>query len=115
MKSSPRLNPAAMATLENYYVSVRQNLHRSDAEDEEKGRAPRAVPITVNHIGLFLLCSVLSIYPCSIHLSQLLQMSIRLHPHIQVRQLEAVVRISESIAKMRLSNVATEDDVQQVG
>ena len=31
---------------------------------------------------------------------------------ITVRQLEAIVRISESIAKMRLSDVATEDDVQ---
>ncbi|KAL1507546.1 hypothetical protein AB1Y20_007167 [Prymnesium parvum] len=75
LKCAPRLNADAIATLENYYVSVRQNLHRSDAEDEEKGRAPRAVPITV-------------------------------------RQLEAIVRISESIARMRLSDVATEDDVQ---
>lgn len=32
----------------------------------------------------------------------------------QVRQLEAVVRISESIARMRLSEVASDDDVQQV-
>ena len=32
-------------------------------------------------------------------------------PH-QVRQLEAIVRIAESVAKMRLSPVATEDDVQ---
>ena len=31
---------------------------------------------------------------------------------ITVRQLEAIVRISESVAKMRLSDVATEDDVQ---
>ena len=31
----------------------------------------------------------------------------------QVRQLEAIVRISESLAKMRLSDIATEDDVQQ--
>lgn len=31
---------------------------------------------------------------------------------ITVRQLEAVVRISESVAKMRLSDTATEDDVQ---
>ena len=30
---------------------------------------------------------------------------------ITVRQLEAIVRISESFAKMRLSEVATEDDV----
>ena len=30
-------------------------------------------------------------------------------PH-QVRQLEAIVRIAESVAKMRLSPVATEDD-----
>jgi len=65
-----------MAVLENYYVSVRQDLHRADTHDQERGRAPRAVPITV-------------------------------------RQLEAVVRISESCARMRLSAVATEDDVQQ--
>jgi len=75
-KCSPRLNVAAMATLENYYVSVRQNLHQSDTEAQERGQAQRAVPITV-------------------------------------RQLEAVVRIAESVAKMRLSSVATEDDVQQ--
>ena len=31
---------------------------------------------------------------------------------ITVRQLEAIVRISESIARMRLSDIATEDDVQ---
>ena len=73
-KCMPRLNAAAMATLENYYVSVRQDLHRQDMENQEKGRAMRAVPITV-------------------------------------RQLEAVVRISESVAKMRLSDVATESDV----
>ena len=32
-------------------------------------------------------------------------------PPAQVRQLEAIIRISESVAKMRLSDVATEDDV----
>ena len=32
---------------------------------------------------------------------------------ITVRQLEAIVRITESVAKMRLSDIATEDDVQQ--
>lgn len=65
-----------MATLENYYVSIRQNLHQQDAYNQDRGRAPRAVPITV-------------------------------------RQLEAVIRIAESVAKMRLSEVANESDVQQ--
>ena len=73
---SPRLTEAAMETLQNYYVQIRQGLVEEDAEIERRGRAPRAVPITV-------------------------------------RQLEAIVRISESIAKMRLSDIATEDDVQQ--
>ena len=31
---------------------------------------------------------------------------------ITVRQLEAIVRISESVARMRLSDIATDDDVQ---
>ena len=64
-----------MDTLQNYYVQIRQGLVEEDAEIERRGRAPRAVPITV-------------------------------------RQLEAIVRISESVAKMRLSDIATEDDVQ---
>lgn len=34
------------------------------------------------------------------------------HIPITVRQLEAIIRISESIAKMRLSNVVTKKDVQ---
>ena len=71
----PRLTEAAMETLQNYYVQIRQGLVEEDAEIERRGRAPRAVPITV-------------------------------------RQLEAIVRISESVAKMRLSDIATEDDVQ---
>ena len=74
-KCAPRLNAAGMETLQNYYVSIRQNLHQQDAENKERGNAPRAVPITV-------------------------------------RQLEAVVRISESVARMRLSDVANENDVQ---
>ena len=73
---APRLTEAAMETLQNYYVKIRQGLVEEDAEIERRGRAPRAVPITV-------------------------------------RQLEAIVRISESVAKMRLSDIATEDDVQQ--
>ena len=72
---SPRLTEAAMETLQNYYVQIRQGLVEEDAEIERRGRAPRAVPITV-------------------------------------RQLEAIIRISESVAKMRLSDIATEDDVQ---
>lgn len=32
---------------------------------------------------------------------------------ITVRQLEAIIRISESIAKMRLSRVVTKDDVAE--
>ena len=74
-KCSPRLNASAMETLQNYYVSIRQGLVDDDAESERRGRAPRAVPITV-------------------------------------RQLEAIIRISESVAKMRLSETANEDDVQ---
>ena len=65
-----------METLQNYYVQIRQGLVEEDADAERRGRAPRAVPITV-------------------------------------RQLEAIVRISESVARMRLSDIATEDDVQQ--
>ena len=72
---SPRLTEAAIETLQNYYVQIRQGLVEEDAEIERRGRAPRAVPITV-------------------------------------RQLEAIIRISESVAKMRLSDIATEDDVQ---
>ena len=63
-----------MATLQNYYVQIRQGLVEEDAEAERRGKAPRAVPITV-------------------------------------RQLEAIIRISESLAKMRLSPTATEQDV----
>jgi DNA replication licensing factor MCM5 len=74
-KCSPRLTEAAMETLQNYYVQIRQGLVEEDAESERRGRAPRAVPITV-------------------------------------RQLEAIIRISESAAKMRLSDIATDDDVQ---
>lgn len=74
-RCSPRLTPAAKRTLQNYYVQVRQGLVADDAEAERRGRAPRAVPITV-------------------------------------RQLEAIIRISESVARMRLSELATEDDVQ---
>lgn len=74
-KCSPRLTEPAKEVLQNYYVAVRQGLVEEDAESERRGRAPRAVPITV-------------------------------------RQLEAIIRISESVAKMRLSDVATEDDVQ---
>eukprot|EP00316_Scyphosphaera_apsteinii_P011470 CAMPEP_0119297896 /NCGR_PEP_ID=MMETSP1333-20130426/83_1 /TAXON_ID=418940 /ORGANISM="Scyphosphaera apsteinii, Strain RCC1455" /LENGTH=727 /DNA_ID=CAMNT_0007298855 /DNA_START=34 /DNA_END=2217 /DNA_ORIENTATION=+ len=73
---SPRLAEAAATVLSNFYVQVRQDLSKADAESEANGKAPRAVPITV-------------------------------------RQLEAIVRISESIAKMRLSDEATEDDVNQ--
>ena len=74
-KCSPRLTEAAMETLQNYYVKIRQGLVEEDAELERRGKAPRAVPITV-------------------------------------RQLEAIIRISESVAKMRLSDIATDDDVQ---
>ena len=74
-KCSPRLTEAAMKKLQNYYVAIRQGLVEDDAESERRGRAPRAVPITV-------------------------------------RQLEAIVRISESVARMRLSDVASEEDVQ---
>ena len=74
-KCFPRLTDTAMETLQNYYVHIRQGFIAEDAESERRGRAPRAVPITV-------------------------------------RQLEAIVRISESVAKMRLSDVATEEDVQ---
>ena len=75
-RCSPRLTEAAMETLQNYYVQIRQGLVAEDAEQERRGRAPRAVPITV-------------------------------------RQLEAIIRISESLARMRLSEIATDDDVQQ--
>ena len=75
-KCSPRLTEAAMETLQNYYVQIRQGLVAEDAEHERRGRAPRAVPITV-------------------------------------RQLEAIIRISESLARMRLQEIATDDDVQQ--
>lgn len=72
----PRLSTEAAELLSAYYVEVRSNLADGDKETEAKGRAPRAVPITV-------------------------------------RQLEALVRISESHAKMRLDPVATASDVRQ--
>ena len=60
--------------MKRQYAELKASSHMRN--HERRGRAPRAVPITV-------------------------------------RQLEAIVRISESIAKMRLSDIATEDDVQQ--
>ena len=44
---SPRLTEPAKEKLENYYVAIRQGLVEQDAESERRGRAPRAVPITV--------------------------------------------------------------------
>jgi len=71
---APRLDEGAAEVLQNYYVSVRQELAEADTESDAQGKPARAVPITV-------------------------------------RQLEALVRIAESFAKMRLSEVATERDV----
>jgi len=70
----PRLDESGTEVLQNYYVSMRQDLHEADEEGEANGKPGRAVPITV-------------------------------------RQLEALIRIAESFAKMRLSEVATEQDV----
>ena len=49
-KCSPRLNAQAREVLQNYYVAVRQGLVQEDAEAERRGRAPRAVPITVRRL-----------------------------------------------------------------
>jgi DNA replication licensing factor MCM5 len=49
-KCSPRLNEQAREVLQNYYVAVRQGLVEEDAESERRGRAPRAVPITVRRL-----------------------------------------------------------------
>merc|ERR1712083_276463 len=73
---SPRLDEAAATLLSNFYVQIRQELSKVDADNEANSKAPRAVPITV-------------------------------------RQLEAIVRMAESLAKMRLSDEATVDDVNR--
>ena len=40
----------AMETLQNYYIKIRQGLVEEDAELERRGKAPRAVPITVRQL-----------------------------------------------------------------
>ncbi|KAI7757403.1 hypothetical protein M8C21_007155 [Ambrosia artemisiifolia] len=70
--SQPRLSDSAATSLQQSYVTIRQDMRRQANETGES----TAVPITV-------------------------------------RQLEAIVRLSESLAKMRLSNVADGNDVQE--
>ena len=43
-KCAPRLNMAAMETLQNYYVSVRQSLNQQDVDAKERGSGERTAP-----------------------------------------------------------------------
>lgn len=103
-KCGPRLSAAAAEKLKNRYVVMRSGAREHERESDRRA----SIPITVRYLydtspvniitsqdTVHLLChnAWFSVVPC--------------------RQLEAVVRISESLAKMKLQAVAGEEEVDE--
>jgi DNA replication licensing factor MCM5 len=84
-KSSPRLSARAASVLQNHYVSIRASI-RAQQEESSVNSASGGGDATATGTSAI---------------------------PITVRQLEAIVRISEALAKMTLSPVATEEHVNE--
>lgn len=101
-KCGPRLSEEAAQMLKNRYV-----LMRSGARDYEKDAEKKInIPITVRY-GLYFTDGSLSYSFCLF--SQFTSMP----DFLLFRQLEAIIRISESLAKMRLLPFATAAHVEE--
>ena len=92
-KCAPRLSDEAARTLQSEYVAIRDSVRqRAITTGSEE-----AIPITVCH-PMHALATI----------TQLKKLA------LQVRQLEALVRVSEALSKMRLSAEVSPRDVREV-
>lgn len=113
-RCGPRLSEKAADKLANQYVLMRSGSTRYEQESGKRC----AIPITVR-LADFLMCNlnlVVNFYMELLRLYKSTHLFENLHYHIFItlnRQLEAIIRISESIAKMRLAAFANETDVEE--
>jgi DNA replication licensing factor MCM5 len=88
-KCAPRLSPDAQEMLSSHFVSLRKQVQEVERDNDERS----SIPITVRFV---VLCSPLLDTYCLNH-----------------SQLEAIIRISESLAKMTLSPVVQNHHVEE--
>lgn len=89
-KCAPRLTPEAATTLSSHFVSLRREVQQVERDNEERS----SIPITVRYAGT---SGILA----------------RLSPSLFRSQLEAIIRISESLAKIVLSPTVQEHHVAE--
>jgi DNA replication licensing factor MCM5 len=89
-KCAPRLSPEAQEMLSSHFVSLRKQVQQVEQDNDERS----SIPITIRFV---------------VFLSELTSLSLRLLHS----QLEAIIRISESLAKMTLAPVVQNHHVEE--
>lgn len=94
-KCAPRLTPEAASTLSSHFVSLRKDVQQLERDNEERS----SIPITVRSVMISSMVALIELTPG--------------FGRSICRQLEAIVRISESLAKIVLSPTVQEHHVTE--